>query len=141
MAFSVSSAIRWCSLHLALLFRQRRRPHLGHLAIPPEIISIIVAHLDKPSIMSLALTCRTFFHLCFPRSSELSLPEREDFLLLLEKDVAHLSSAITVSSFIDGPRPGSANLTTYILGSLADESFGLPTRLNTSSLTLLRAWS
>jgi hypothetical protein len=90
MAFAVSSTIRWCSLHLGLLFRLRPHPHLGHLAFPPEIILMIVAHLNKTSIISLTLTCRTLFRICFPRSLELSLSEKEDFLLLLEKDVAHL---------------------------------------------------
>jgi hypothetical protein len=91
-ACAVLSAIRWCSRHLALLFRQRHPPQLGHLSVPPEIILMIVTHLDKTSItsISLALTCWTLFHLCFPRSPELSLPEKQDFLLLLEKDVAHL---------------------------------------------------
>jgi hypothetical protein len=79
MAFAVSSTIRWCSLHLACLFRPRHS--LGHLAIPPEFILMIVAHLNKTSIMSLVLTCRTLLRICFLRSPELSL---------LEKDVTYL---------------------------------------------------
>jgi hypothetical protein len=90
MAIAVSSAIRRCSLRLARLFRLRPHPSLGHVAFPPEIIFMIMAYLNKTSIMSLSLTCRTLFRICFPQSLELSRLEKEDFLLLLEKDVAHL---------------------------------------------------
>jgi len=89
MALTLSTTISW-SLHLALLFRRRAFPQLGHLTLPPEIVLMIAEHLNKTSLMCLALTCRTFFHLCFPRSPELTPPEKEEFLLLLEKDAPHL---------------------------------------------------
>lgn len=67
----------------------RPRPRLGSLDTPPEITLMIIAHLDRPSLLSLALTCRTFFLYYFPQPLELSSTEKEDFLALLERDAPH----------------------------------------------------
>lgn len=67
----------------------RPRPRLGCLAIPPEILLAIIAFLDRPSLLSLALTCRTFFLYYFPQPLQLSSTEKQDFLALLERDVPH----------------------------------------------------
>lgn len=64
----------------------RHRPRLGSLAIPPEIMLAILAYLDRPSLLSFALTCRTFFLFYFPQPPQLSSTEKHDFLALLEKD-------------------------------------------------------
>lgn len=64
----------------------RPRPRLGSLAIPPELILSIIAYLDRPSLVSLALTCRTFLLCYLPQPLQLSSTEKEEFLALLEKD-------------------------------------------------------
>ncbi|KAL7900943.1 hypothetical protein HDV64DRAFT_245413 [Trichoderma sp. TUCIM 5745] len=64
----------------------RPRPRLGSLAVPAEIILAIIAYLDRPSLLSFALTCRTFFLYYFPQPLQLSSTEKNDFLVLLEKD-------------------------------------------------------
>jgi hypothetical protein len=67
----------------------RPRPRLGNLAIPPEIILEILAYLDSPSLLSFALTCRTFYLHYLPQPLQLSSTEKQDFLALLEKDAPH----------------------------------------------------
>lgn len=64
----------------------RPLPRLGSLAIPPEIILTIIAYLDRPSLLSFALTCRTFFLYHLYQPLQLSSLEKQDFLVLLEKD-------------------------------------------------------
>lgn len=84
-------AAQWLSQRLVTLFRPRRpRSSLGAFALPPEIILMIATYLTKPSVISLALTCRTLRSLCFPRRSRLNTAEKEELLLLLEKDIATL---------------------------------------------------
>lgn len=84
------SRIRFSSRTIIYL---RPRPRLGSLAIPAEIILMIIAYLDRPSLLSLALTCRTSFLYYspryFPQPLELSSTEKQDFLALLEKDAPH----------------------------------------------------
>jgi hypothetical protein len=63
---------------------------LGAFTLPPEIILIVATYLTNPSVISLALTCRTLHCLCFPRHSNLNTAEKEELLLLLEKDMATL---------------------------------------------------
>jgi hypothetical protein len=63
---------------------------LGAFALPPEIILIIISHLNKHSITTLALTCTTLYSLCFPEQRLLDVAEKEELLQLLEKDVARL---------------------------------------------------
>ena len=76
---------------LATLVRPRRtRSGLGAFALPPEIILMVAAYLTNPSVISLALTCRTLHSLCFPRSPCLNTAEKEQLLLLMEKDIASL---------------------------------------------------
>jgi len=76
---------------LAALFRPRRpSPALGAFALPPEIVLIIAAYLTYTSTTSLALTCRTLCSLCFPGHTRPSTAEKEELLLLLEKDIPNL---------------------------------------------------
>ena len=77
---------RWYRFFLPRWVEKTRHPGLGHFTLPPEIILTIGTYLDKIAVMSLALTCRTLYQLCFPQSLTLSLQEREEFLLHLEKD-------------------------------------------------------
>lgn len=65
-------------------------PGLGAFALPPEITLEITSHLDNSSTTSLALTCQTLYHICFPGDLLLYMVEKEELLLLLEKDVADL---------------------------------------------------
>ncbi|KAF2797060.1 hypothetical protein K505DRAFT_236332 [Melanomma pulvis-pyrius CBS 109.77] len=82
---------QWLSQRLVTLFRPRRpRSALGAFALPLEIILMIATYLTKPSVISLALTCRTLCSLCFPRRPSLNTAEQEELLLLLEKDIASL---------------------------------------------------
>jgi hypothetical protein len=60
------------------------------IALPPEIVLTIAAYLTKPALASLSLTCRTLHGLCFPASLDLSPTEKEELLLLLEKDIPNL---------------------------------------------------
>lgn len=90
MAPALSSIAYRCYDLLARWFRWHRRPELGSLALPPEIILMIGERLSQPSLLSLALTCWTLYHICFPRSPTLSSDEREEFLLHLERDTARL---------------------------------------------------
>lgn len=46
--------------------------------------------LDTSSAVSISLTCRTLYTLCFPQELRLSTEEKEELLLLLERDTAHL---------------------------------------------------
>lgn len=73
------------SLQLVPL-KQPCSPQLGRLAIPPELILMITQHLGKPSLLCFALTCRTINRNCFPKHLDLSSSDKEQFLLLLEKD-------------------------------------------------------
>lgn len=51
---------------------------------------MINSHLNNSSMTSLALTCQTLHRLCFPKHPLLDTAEKEELLLLLEKDVATL---------------------------------------------------
>jgi hypothetical protein len=51
---------------------------------------MVAEHLTNPSVISLALTCPTLYSLCFPHDPCLSTNEKEELLLLLEKDIANL---------------------------------------------------
>lgn len=51
---------------------------------------MISAHLDNSSTVSLALTCRTLYVLCFPKDLHLHDKEKAELLLWLERDVAHV---------------------------------------------------
>ncbi|KAF1950756.1 hypothetical protein CC80DRAFT_554111 [Byssothecium circinans] len=87
----VGGAVQWLSQGLVTLVRLRRpRSALGALALPPEIILMVATYLTNPSVISLALTCRTLHHLCFPGRSHLNTAETEELLLFLEKDIATL---------------------------------------------------
>lgn len=63
-------------------------PVLGAFAVPTEITLIISSHLNITSRLCLALTCRTLFLVCFPKRLLLESTEKEELLLLLEKDVS-----------------------------------------------------
>lgn len=82
----IMGAIEWLSQRLVSL--RRPRPNLGALGLPHEIILMIAEHLTNVSGLSLSLTCRTLHSLCFPRQPDLSTEEKEELLLLLEKDIA-----------------------------------------------------
>jgi hypothetical protein len=87
----VADATQRVRRRLRTLFRPLRAPSsLGAFALPPEIILIITSHLKNSSITSLALTCRALHSLCFPGQPLLDIAEKEELLLLLEKDVATL---------------------------------------------------
>jgi hypothetical protein len=87
----VVGAIQWLSQRLATLGRPRRpRSSLGAFALPPEIILMVTTNLTNPSVISLALTCRTLYSICFPQRPHLNTAENEELLLLLEKDMATL---------------------------------------------------
>lgn len=45
-----------------LSWRRRPSPQFGHLAIPTELLMMISAHLDPPSMLLLALTCQSFYY-------------------------------------------------------------------------------
>jgi len=82
-------AAQWLSQRLAILVWPRRlRSGLGAFVLPPEIILMVATYLTNPSVISLALTCRTLHTLCFPRSSHLNRAEKEELLVLPEKDMA-----------------------------------------------------
>lgn len=51
---------------------------------------MITSYLNNSSTISLALTCRTLHSLCFPGNPLLDMAEKEELLLLLEKNVATL---------------------------------------------------
>lgn len=70
--------------------KPRSHADLGRFTLPTEIISMIGTHLDMPSLICLALTCRTLYGTLFPSCTELDRPQRERFLLLLEKSTPHL---------------------------------------------------
>ncbi|KAL7921527.1 hypothetical protein ACQKWADRAFT_121381 [Trichoderma austrokoningii] len=91
MAFQhiMALALPRISFSSRTLIYLRRRSRLGSLAIPPEIILAIIAYLDQPSLLSFALTCRAFFLYYLPQPLQLSSTERQDFLVLLEKDAPH----------------------------------------------------
>jgi hypothetical protein len=87
----VGVGFRWLSELPAVLFRPRRpRSGLEACVLPPEIFLMIATHLPNPSIISLALTCRTLYGLCFPQCPNLNEAEKEELLLFLEKDIATL---------------------------------------------------
>ncbi|KAM6482034.1 hypothetical protein HDV62DRAFT_361895 [Trichoderma sp. SZMC 28011] len=67
----------------------RPDPCLGRLTIPPEIILKIITYLDRPSLLSFALTCRTFLLHYLSQPLQLSSTEKQEFLALLEKDTPH----------------------------------------------------
>lgn len=68
-------------------FRQPRT-EVSALSLPPEIMLLIAERLDNVSVICLGLTCRGFYTLCFPKPPHLDTTEKEQLLLLLEKDVA-----------------------------------------------------
>jgi hypothetical protein len=76
---------------LATLIRRRRlAPSLGALVLPPELILMIVECLDTSSAVAVSLTCRSLYTLCFPHELRLRTAEKEELLLLLERDAAPL---------------------------------------------------
>lgn len=92
MAFEYIMALAlWrISFNSRFIVYLRPRPRLGSFDIPPEIILMIIAYLDRPLLLSLILTCRTFYYVYYlPRSLLLSPTEKQDFLILLEKDATH----------------------------------------------------
>ncbi|TDZ33267.1 hypothetical protein C8035_v011714 [Colletotrichum spinosum] len=58
--------------------------------LPPEIVLAIIQYLEPESVVSLALTCRSFHHFYLPNPSDLDERSREAALKLIEKDVPHL---------------------------------------------------
>lgn len=84
----VRGATKWLSRRLAALLRPRSS--LGAFVLPAEIILMVTDYLTKPSVISLALTCRYLGSVCFPHSPGLSTAEKEELLQLLEKDIASL---------------------------------------------------
>ncbi|KAL1860752.1 hypothetical protein VTK73DRAFT_7185 [Phialemonium thermophilum] len=84
------STARRCYHLLARWLRTRRCAKSPLLELPPEIIDMIASHLDGPSLLCFALSCRALHRLCFPRASALQPEQRVAFLLLLEKDLPHL---------------------------------------------------
>lgn len=86
---TVAVATRWFSQRLASLIRPLcATTELGTFALPPEIILLVTSYLNNASVASLALTCRTLYHIFSPKLPLLDLAEKEELLLLLEKDVA-----------------------------------------------------
>jgi hypothetical protein len=63
---------------------------MGAFALPTEIILMITSHLNKPSTISLSLTCRALHSICFPADPILERTEEEELFLLLEKDIPTL---------------------------------------------------
>jgi hypothetical protein len=87
----IAGAAQWVSQRLTRLVRPlRASSRLGVFALPPEIILMITTHLNNSAIVSLALTCRTLRNLCLSERSHLDKADKEELLLLLEKDVASL---------------------------------------------------
>ena len=87
----VLGTVRWLFQRLmTLVWPRLPRSTLGAFALPPEIILMITAYLPSPSRLCLAITCRTLYDLCFPQHSCLNTAEKEELLLLLEKDTASL---------------------------------------------------
>jgi hypothetical protein len=85
----VTRATRWFMQRLAMLLGPRRvLPCLGAFAFPTEIILMIISHLSKSSTTALALTYRILYSICSPRNITLDKTEKEELLLLLEKDLA-----------------------------------------------------
>lgn len=90
-AMMVTDATRWVFQRVKKLVRPLRTSSgLGAFALPPEIILMITSYLSNSSTISLALTCRPLYSLCFPEDPLLDMAEKEELLLLLEKDVATL---------------------------------------------------
>jgi hypothetical protein len=84
----VVGAARWLAQRLTLPWPRRLPAGLGAFALPPEITLLIATHLPEPALISFALTCRTHYYICFPQRPYLNAAEKEELLLLLEKDVA-----------------------------------------------------
>ncbi|KAF2451699.1 hypothetical protein P171DRAFT_347695 [Karstenula rhodostoma CBS 690.94] len=83
----VMRAARWLSRQLTRLVRYLHpSPGLGALALPPELIFIIAGYLDTPSAVSLSLTSRTMYTLCFSTMPHMDPKGKEELLLWLEKD-------------------------------------------------------
>jgi hypothetical protein len=88
----VTRPSQWVYKCFASLFRLLRASSgLGTFAYPTEIILMIASHLSNVSTMSLALTCRTLYSICFSNHLVLDMKAKEELLLLLEKDVASLN--------------------------------------------------
>jgi hypothetical protein len=91
LATMVTGTTQWVSLRLTRLLRLlHASSSLGAFALPPEIILMITTHLNNSGMLSLALTCRTLHRLCFSDHERLDKADKEELLLLLEKDVASL---------------------------------------------------
>lgn len=57
------------------------------LQLPPDILLSVCDHLDTPTTLSLSLTCRSLFAVCFTTGNRNINPlEKRQLLLLLEKD-------------------------------------------------------
>ena len=88
-AMVVADASQWVFQRLRYLVRPLWTSSRSRtLALPPEITLMIISHLNDSSTTALALTCRTLYSLCSPRHPISNIAEKEEFLLLLEKDLA-----------------------------------------------------
>jgi hypothetical protein len=86
----VVDVARWLAQRFTLPWPCRPPAGLGAFALPPEITLLIATHLPKPAVVSLALTCRTLYNVCFPQRPLLDTAKKEELLLLLEKDIANV---------------------------------------------------
>ncbi|KAK1987224.1 hypothetical protein LZ30DRAFT_703161 [Colletotrichum cereale] len=79
--------------HLISLWRRAVRLaawQTSTLRLPPEIMLLIIGHLPPEAVLSLALTCRSFYVSYFPESPILDARAKDALLTLLERDVPHL---------------------------------------------------
>lgn len=87
----ITGALQQLSRHLRVPgWLLRRQPQLGAFHLPTEITYMISEHLTNTSLICLALTCRTLYTICFPRSPHLDATETKELLLWLEKDISSL---------------------------------------------------
>ncbi|TDZ33266.1 hypothetical protein C8035_v011715 [Colletotrichum spinosum] len=57
------------------------------LGLPAELVLLVIDYLEPHSVISLALTCRSFYNSYFPRSAKLSGPSQDALLTMLERDL------------------------------------------------------
>lgn len=84
-AMVITGIGQWITRRMRLLFQIP--PGLGAFALPAEITLIISSQLDVTSRLSLSLTCRTLYSVCFPERVLQDTAEKEQLLLLLERDL------------------------------------------------------
>ncbi|KAF2877033.1 hypothetical protein BDV95DRAFT_589675 [Massariosphaeria phaeospora] len=114
----------------------RRQHSLGAFALPAELILMIATHLPDASVISLALTCRTLHSLCFPRHPHLNPSEKQELLLMLERDMLHVvfcHSCVALHRW--DPRSGFPGRTRH----LACKQFGVVHHLCTCYIPYHRA--